>query len=128
MTEPPPQPTATQPPPTLSAAIAAPTPTPQLSSVVPSTQPTVSSAQATATTLPTPAPTPTPDVYLTPTQATVALDGVKQDYQGWNNCGPTTLRMMLSYYGRNDTQKEIASFTKPDWDDKNVSPSELVAY
>jgi tetratricopeptide (TPR) repeat protein len=56
------------------------------------------------------------------------LSGVKHEYQGWNNCGPTTLEMYLSFYGRNDTQKEIAAFTKPDWNDKNVSPNELVSY
>jgi tetratricopeptide (TPR) repeat protein len=34
----------------------------------------------------------------------------------------------LSYFGRADTQAEIAAFTKPNPDDRNVSPDELAAY
>ena len=56
------------------------------------------------------------------------LRGIKQDYQRWNNCGPTTLGMMLSYFGKTDTQAEIAAFTKPNYDDRNVRPDELAAY
>jgi tetratricopeptide (TPR) repeat protein len=36
--------------------------------------------------------------------------------------------MALGYYGRNDTQQEIAAFTKPDPKDNNVNADELVAY
>ncbi|MBI5303739.1 MAG: C39 family peptidase [Chloroflexi bacterium] len=61
-------------------------------------------------------------------QPTVMLRGFKHDYQRWNNCGPTTLGMMLSYFGRADTQAEIAAFTKPNYDDRNVRPDELSAY
>lgn len=58
----------------------------------------------------------------------VSLQGVEWEAQWWNNCGPATLGMYLSYYGRNDGQRLIAPFTKPDPEDKNVSPGELAAY
>ena len=65
---------------------------------------------------------------LLPVQPTITLSGIKQEYQGWNNCGPATLKMNLSYFGRDDTQREIAAFTKPDYNDKSVSADELAAY
>ncbi len=58
----------------------------------------------------------------------VSLQGVTWEAQWWNNCGPATLGMYLSYYGRADGQRLIAPFTKPDPEDKNVSPHELAAY
>lgn len=61
-------------------------------------------------------------------QTAVSLRGIKPDYQRWNNCGPTTLGMNLSYFRRTDTQAEIAAFTKPNPDDRNVRPDELAAY
>jgi Peptidase_C39 like family/Tetratricopeptide repeat len=75
-----------------------------------------------------PARTPAPPARVTPIQLSVALHGVRHDYQRWNNCGPTTLEMALSYFGRTDTQAEIAAFTKPNPDDRNVRPNELAAY
>ena len=36
--------------------------------------------------------------------------------------------MLLSRFGRTETQREAAKFLKPDKEDKNVSPDELVAY
>ncbi len=86
-------------------------------------------------TAPTPKPVRTRASTIAPTregiipiQATVLLRGIKPDYQRWNNCGPTTLGMNLSYFGRDDTQTEIAAFTKPNPDDRNVGPDELAAY
>ncbi len=58
----------------------------------------------------------------------IYLRGVKWEAQWWNNCGPATLGMYLSHYGRADGQRLIAPFTKPDPEDKNVSPHELAAY
>jgi hypothetical protein len=107
-------------------------PTALPSPISPSAQPNVAgtltpasspTAEPTATDVP-----PTPSVYLASIQSSVVISGVKHEYQGWNNCGPTTLKMLLKYYGQNVTQKEIATFTKPDPDDKNVSPNELAAY
>lgn len=58
----------------------------------------------------------------------VALTGITHQWQTWNNCGPVTITMNLSYYGRSETQVEAAQFLKPNQEDKNVSPDELAAY
>jgi uncharacterized protein YvpB len=68
------------------------------------------------------------DLSLLPVQPAVLLSGIQQEYQGWNNCGPATLKMNLSYFGRDDTQRQIAAVTKPYSDDKSVSAEELAAY
>ena len=68
------------------------------------------------------------DVSVVPIQPAVVLSGIEQEYQGWNNCGPASLKMNLGYYGRTDTQQEIAAFTKPNPKDTNVNAGELVAY
>jgi hypothetical protein len=46
-------------------------------------------------------------------------------WQTWNNCGPATLAMNLSYFGSRVTQADIAAALRPYEDDKNVSPEEL---
>lgn len=56
------------------------------------------------------------------------LDGFRFEYQGWNNCGPATLAMNLSAFGWQGTQYDAAKFLKPDPEDKNVSPDQMVAY
>jgi tetratricopeptide (TPR) repeat protein len=58
----------------------------------------------------------------------ITLTGFEHEWQTWNNCGPATISMNLSYYGQGDTQVEAARFLKPNQDDKNVSPDELIAY
>ncbi len=58
----------------------------------------------------------------------VTLTEFEHEWQTWNNCGPATISMNLSYYGNGNTQVEAARFLKPNQDDKNVSPDELVAY
>lgn len=58
----------------------------------------------------------------------VQLSGFTHEWQSWNNCGPVTIAMNLSYYGRSETQVEAAQFLKPNEDDKNVNPAELAAY
>ena len=66
---------------------------------------------------------------LRPLQSAAQLNGVIHEAQRFNNCGPTTLRMYLSFFGyRQDTQVQIANVLKPNKDDRNVSPDELVNY
>jgi len=77
--------------------------------------------------VPSRTPTPLP-ADVSPIQPSVALPAIKPDYQRWNNCGPTTLGMALQYFGKTDTQAEIAAFTKSNPDDRNVRPDELAAY
>lgn len=83
---------------------------------------------AQATTAPTRTSSPSPKVVVKPIRSSVRLTGVTHDYQRWNNCGPTTLEMYLSFFGIRDTQAQIASALKPDPDDKNVSPDEMAGY
>ena len=69
-----------------------------------------------------------PTITLTPIPKSIQLDGVQHEYQTWNNCGPATLAMALSYWGWEDDQRPIAAFTKPNPRDKNVMPYELADY
>ncbi len=49
-------------------------------------------------------------------------------WQHWNNCGPATLAMTLNYWGWPGTQANTAAALKPNRNDRNVSPHEMVAY
>ncbi len=84
-----------------------------------------------ATRQPTPAtPTPASSPTLTPTALpdTVLLQGVQHEYQQWNNCGPATLAMALSFWGWQGDQRDTAAFLKPNPRDKNVMPYEMTAF
>jgi hypothetical protein len=90
--------------------------------VTPTSTPTATHSP-TATSLPTasgPGWTPQPDSVLLETDC--------HEFQGWNNCGPATVAMALCFYGRTEDQYTVAAATKPDGDDKNVSPDEMVAF
>ena len=50
------------------------------------------------------------------------------EYQGWNNCGPTTLTNALVHFGYEDDQNRAANWLKPDGEDKNVSPWQMVEF
>jgi len=65
---------------------------------------------------------------LAPVGTSYRLTDFKHEYQTWNNCGPATVAMNLSYYGRTETQADVARVVKPNKDDKNVGPDEMVAY
>ena len=68
-------------------------------------------------------------VALKPIQPSVQLTGVIHEAQRFNNCGPTTLKMYLSFFGyKKDTQVQIANVLKPNKDDRNVGPDELTGY
>lgn len=111
---------ATAPPPTV-APTAAPS---RVVDGVAAAPPTATRVSAT----PTRAATATPSVQLTPVPGRAELVGLNHEYQGWNNCGPATIGMDLSYFGKQITQKESAPILKPDPNDKNVGPDELAAY
>lgn len=95
------------PPPTVATEVGA-SPTPGAPASTPS-----------ATPLP-PSPTPLPE--------SVTLTGFHHEYQLFNNCGPASLAMTLSFWGWDGTQKTAAAKLKPNQDDKNVSPIELYDY
>jgi len=63
-----------------------------------------------------------------PAGINVLLTGAKQEYQLWNNCGPATLSMNLGFYGWSGSQVDAAKFLKPDPEDKNVSPDQMVEF
>lgn len=62
------------------------------------------------------------------------LSPTKQVYQTFNNCGPATVSMILSYYGINKSQQEIGEQLRPyqnpkgDNDDKTIFPQEFADY
>lgn len=56
------------------------------------------------------------------------LFGIQHVQQTWNNCGPANTTMALSYFGWQGNQEEAASYLKPDSEDKNVSPNEIVSF
>ncbi|RMG99689.1 MAG: hypothetical protein D6706_05155 [Chloroflexi bacterium] len=104
--------------PTATLIAAPPTPTP------------IPVANSTATLVPTftPQPSPVPTNTAVPLPAAARLDGFRHQFQTWNNCGPATMAMTLSYFGLNLDQKETAAFLKPNPEDRNVSPHEMAAY
>ena len=77
-------------------------------------------------------PTATPTPTLTPTQeplpSQVRIEGVSIIPQGFNNCGPANLTINLNFLGNATTQAEAAAFLKPNSDDRNVSPWQMVDY
>lgn len=119
-----------------------PSPTPK-PTVTPSPSPTAEPAVASAadpgapppaageTTAPGPEPTAEPAALpadpgnLPPL---VRLSGASHEYQRWNNCGPATLAMYLTFWGEPVTQYDTEKFLKPDREDKNVTPQEMAAY
>ena len=67
-------------------------------------------------------------VTVQPVLSAVELSGYRHMWQTWNNCGPATLAMNLSYFNHNLEQAQVAGVLKPNPDDKNVSPDEMVAF
>ncbi|HXF61237.1 MAG TPA: C39 family peptidase, partial [Caldilineaceae bacterium] len=114
-----PTPVPTEPPPTATP----PPPTPLPPAPTPATVP-VQAALPTAT-----ATSPlAPSAPVQPLQSTVQLTGFRHQWQTWNNCGPATLSMNLSYYGSPLSQADIGAVLRQFPDDKNVSPYELAGY
>lgn len=93
----------------------------------PSKSPTLSSVP-TSTIAVTETPFSAPSQTSTPITDRVTLTGFRHEYQTWNNCGPATLGIALSFWGWEGDQQPIAAFTKPNSRDKNVMPYELVEY
>lgn len=60
--------------------------------------------------------------------STLQLDGFRFEYQGWNNCGPATLTNALTFFGYTDNQNRAAQFLKPNGEDKNVTPEEMIRF
>lgn len=110
---------------------ATPMPTAQVQSIVsatplpptatPTLAPTVEATQAAAQ----------PETALSqasPHPVSAHLYGFTHVKQGWNECGPANITMALSYYGWKESLDVAANYLKPDREDKNVNPWELVAF
>lgn len=67
-------------------------------------------------------------ISLQPPGNQAQLSGFTHQWQTWNNCGPATITTYMSYFDYTQDQADAALFLKPNRDDKNVSPQELVAY
>lgn len=48
--------------------------------------------------------------------------------QDWNSCGPANLTQALQYYGWKGAQKDAQTYLKPNREDRNVSPWQMVTY
>lgn len=77
---------------------------------------------------PTPEPTLAPAPTQMPLPPSVYLAGVRTEAQKWNNCGPATLSMNLSYWKWSGNQDDTAAILKPNPRDKNVMPYEMLDY
>ena len=107
------------------------TPNPTLAAMVRETLTAIAptpSASATAQPSAMPTPTPSPTPTRAPLPTAVVLEGVRHEYQKWNNCGPATLSMALSFWGWDGDQRPVAAYTKPNPRDKNVMPYELADF
>ena len=76
----------------------------------------------------TPFPTPVPTATSLPLPRAMNLVGPEIVPQQFNNCGPANLSIVLNYFGHETDQQEIGQALKPNYDDRNVSPHELVAF
>lgn len=110
-----------------SATAAAPEPT---ATAEPTTETAVAGDSAPPTPLPTEPPPPTPTQTPTPEPLPAAhtLEGMGVIRQTFNNCGPANLTQVLNWYGDDITQEEIASYLKPNSEDRNVSPWQIADY
>jgi tetratricopeptide (TPR) repeat protein len=76
-----------------------------------------------------PSPTPPPPTATPPpVPESARLNYIGHIFQDWNNCGPATLAMALSYFQFYPTQSDTAAVLKPNPEDRNVTPAELVDF
>lgn len=133
-------PTATAPSQSIVAATASPTADLATATDIPTllraSVPTATERIATVV-IPSPSPVPAanPTAERFPTDAprnnlppSARIYGLLHQQQTWNNCGPATITMALSYYGWRRDQAFAADRLKPNREDKNVSPEELAAF
>ncbi len=111
--------------------------------------PAVAVATETPTDLPTDTPQPSPTPTTPPTDAPPPMEtlptlaatpraidrppaarmyGFTHVQQTWNNCGPANITMALSFYGWRQPQTFAQQWLKPDTEDKNVTPAEMVNF
>ena len=88
--------------------------------------------QPTPTLFPTSTPSPTSSTELSVSSEQVPpsarLFGFSFEQQTWNNCGPASITIALSYFGWREDQEYARQQLRPDREDKNVTPEELVEF
>ncbi len=85
---------------------------------------TVTPDPATPTTTPSPIPSATPE----PLPAAAHLDPMTHAFQTWNNCSAVSASMVLSYFGIERSQEQLATVFRPNLNDKHVDPWQLVRF
>ncbi len=87
-------------------------------------------ATAGPTTPATPAPTAVPTVQptLAPPPPSASISGLTVEPQKFNNCGPANMTIVLNYFGVDINQVQAAEYLKPNEQDRNVSPWQMVDY
>ncbi|MFZ1396646.1 MAG: C39 family peptidase [Candidatus Promineifilaceae bacterium] len=95
----------------------------------PISDPSTSSEQVLPSPTPEPTATNTPlPPTATPLPTAVRLQNINIIPQKFNNCGPANLTITLGYHGVEVDQLDVGALIKPNYDDRNVSPWELVDY
>lgn len=56
------------------------------------------------------------------------LQNLGYEAQMWNNCGPATMTNALTFFGYGDNQRRAQGFLKPNIEDKNVTPFEMLDF
>ncbi len=107
-------------------------PTPPLATAPPTapiaaatTAPIATAAAETAAPSP---PATRPPPLATPLPPYGRVSGLPIIPQKFNNCGPTNLTLVLNHYGVEVGQLDVAAVIRPNYEDRNVSPDELVSY
>ncbi len=78
--------------------------------------------------------TSNPEVVVKKPGNYALLDNPSHTYQTFNNCGPATLSMILGFYGKHVSQKELGDLMRPyqvsngDNDDKTIFTYEFVEW
>lgn len=76
----------------------------------------------------TPTPPAPPTATPWPVPATARMTGFTHVYQEWNNCGPATMVMALTYFGHTRSQRDLAGILRPNQEDRNVTPGEMAEF
>ncbi|MGB7337334.1 MAG: C39 family peptidase [Phototrophicaceae bacterium] len=68
------------------------------------------------------------DDAQSPLPSAYTIQGLRYEAQMWNNCGPATITNALTLFGYSDNQVRAQNFLKPNIEDKNVSPWQMIEY
>src|SRR5687767_7665783 len=60
--------------------------------------------------------------------ASYRLQNLRYEAQMWNNCGPATMTNALTFFGYLDNQRRAQGYLKPNIEDKNVTPFEMLSF